>query len=205
MASKAERDAYVEAVRRRLIELESGPDLTLEELLSFSTEELIAYMELFDVVIDETVIDAEIDATMGTYLASLERGEPMDAAKQEDLEKRIDTSTSRVAAVTTKSAMGQTRAQIMEQEDPRDELDRVYQWLSALRRPCRSCEERHGQQHTMEEWQILGVPRSGGTLCGSNCECELMPVGFDRTSTRARVDAVNKQGPRRQVLARAGV
>lgn len=201
----AERREYVSAVRRRLEKLDQGPDLTLDQLLEFSTEELIAYGELFGITIDEKMLDDEVNASMGTYLSDLDRGEPMDNFKQEDLAKRIDTATARVAVVTTKATMRQTRSTIMQEEDPRDPEDQVLQWMAKLRKSCRSCEEIHGQQHTLEEWRALGLPGSGATQCGSNCECELMPTAGTREDTKRRNEAVNREGPRRTVLRNAGV
>lgn len=43
---------------------------------------------------------------------------------------------------------------------------------------CEDCQKRDGQQHTVEEWDELGLPREGATLCGDNCRCSLFPTSL---------------------------
>lgn len=41
---------------------------------------------------------------------------------------------------------------------------------------CDTCSERNGQIKTWQEWQILGMPAAGTTICTIWCKCSLMPV-----------------------------
>ena len=41
---------------------------------------------------------------------------------------------------------------------------------------CPDCVSRHGEIADYSEWEMRGVPRSGFSVCGVNCKCELLPV-----------------------------
>ena len=54
----------------------------------------------------------------------------------------------------------------------------LWQWQSINdERRCPDCESRHGQIKTEDEWLKLGEPTWGGTRCGFNCRCKLVPSG----------------------------
>ncbi|MDD5547149.1 MAG: phage minor head protein [Candidatus Omnitrophica bacterium] len=40
---------------------------------------------------------------------------------------------------------------------------------------CDDCAERDGQVKTWEEWEALGLPGLGATVCGWRCRCTLEP------------------------------
>jgi len=40
---------------------------------------------------------------------------------------------------------------------------------------CADCLERDGQLKTWEEWQEIGLPRTGKTRCKKDCKCVLLP------------------------------
>ena len=50
-----------------------------------------------------------------------------------------------------------------------------YRWIAVLINTCPDCLARHGQVREWEEWEGAGLPRSGQTVCGSNCKCVLLP------------------------------
>ena len=61
--------------------------------------------------------------------------------------------------------------------------DRVYgdsvgmQWVSVgSPRICVDCEERIGEVRTWNEWESLGLPASGFSVCKEFCYCQLIPV-----------------------------
>ncbi len=41
---------------------------------------------------------------------------------------------------------------------------------------CDDCAERDGQTKTWEEWEALGLPGLGATICGWRCRCDLEPA-----------------------------
>lgn len=38
---------------------------------------------------------------------------------------------------------------------------------------CDDCEARAGDVRSMLEWEAIGLPKSGFSVCGTNCRCEL--------------------------------
>ena len=51
-----------------------------------------------------------------------------------------------------------------------------YTWISTMSgTTCPDCAARHGESMTMSDWESLGVPGSGGTVCGQYCQCDLLP------------------------------
>jgi len=53
-------------------------------------------------------------------------------------------------------------------------VDREYRWSAVLINTCDDCLSRHGIAKTWDEWESLGLPRSGSTICRSNCHCQLL-------------------------------
>ena len=58
------------------------------------------------------------------------------------------------------------------------EVTKNYRWSAVLVRTCPDCLERHGQVKEWEEWEALGLPRTGSTVCRENCHCVLIPEKF---------------------------
>ena len=61
--------------------------------------------------------------------------------------------------------------------------DRVYgdsvgmQWVSVgSPRICVDCEERIGEVRTWDEWESVGLPASGFSVCKEFCYCQLIPT-----------------------------
>ena len=52
-----------------------------------------------------------------------------------------------------------------------------YKWQTVGKSICPDCKDRHGQVMTFEQWELSGMPKSGFSVCGSNCKCEIVPVG----------------------------
>ena len=57
-------------------------------------------------------------------------------------------------------------------------VDRNYRWSAVLVKTCPDCLERHGQVKTWEDWEKIGLPRTGSTVCRENCHCILVPEQF---------------------------
>lgn len=47
-------------------------------------------------------------------------------------------------------------------------------WIAALVNTCPDCLPRHGQIDTSENWELRGEPRSGWSVCRTNCQCILL-------------------------------
>lgn len=57
-------------------------------------------------------------------------------------------------------------------------VDRKYRWSAILVKTCPDCLARHGKSMLWEEWEKVGLPRTGATVCRENCHCVLIPTGF---------------------------
>ncbi len=53
-----------------------------------------------------------------------------------------------------------------------------WRWITVSAKPCPDCEERHGQVETWEDWELLGMPKSGFSICQNNCKCKLVPENY---------------------------
>jgi hypothetical protein len=69
------------------------------------------------------------------------------------------------------------------------DVDRQYRWSAVFVNTCshpptagtaspQGCMERHGLLKTWAEWEKVGLPRTGATLCRENCRCVLIPKEF---------------------------
>lgn len=64
------------------------------------------------------------------------------------------------------------------------EVDRKYRWTAVLVKTCsvpgtlEGCIQRHGLVKTWDEWEGIGLPRTGTTVCRENCHCVLIPSEF---------------------------
>jgi len=58
------------------------------------------------------------------------------------------------------------------------DVDRKYRWSAVLVKTCPDCMDRHGRALEWEEWEAIGLPRTGATVCRENCHCVLIPVEF---------------------------
>ena len=68
--------------------------------------------------------------------------------------------------------------------------DRVYgnsvnmQWVSVgTPKICIDCEDRIGLIRSWEEWEALGLPASGFSVCKEFCYCQLIPVEIEMPSS----------------------
>jgi len=50
-----------------------------------------------------------------------------------------------------------------------------YRWVAVFVNTCPDCMELHGEVKSWDEWESEGLPRSGNTVCGDNCQCMLLP------------------------------
>lgn len=66
----------------------------------------------------------------------------------------------------------------------------LYTWRTESKRPCPDCATREGDTRTLAEWQAVGLPRSGFSICGRNCKCIVDSKGtgaFDRTTSQGEL------------------
>lgn len=51
-----------------------------------------------------------------------------------------------------------------------------WQWIAVSTSPCPDCLPRAGKVMSFREWQAVGIPGAGRTICGAKCRCRLIPV-----------------------------
>jgi hypothetical protein len=174
-----------------MAELDKAEDLTFGELARFSYAEIKAYFELHGVAIDWEQLETEVATDLGADVAALNAGTKLDAAREEALLKKIDRATDRAARLVAKETMRSVRRDALDIADDRPDSERFYIWVAKLRRSCRSCEERHGQILAMDQWEDIGEPGDGTTLCRANCECSLVLVpSATNEDTKERVEGL---------------
>ena len=55
-----------------------------------------------------------------------------------------------------------------------------FRWVSVgSPRICNDCQSRIGEIRTWDEWQVLGVPASGFSVCKHYCYCQLIPEEYE--------------------------
>jgi hypothetical protein len=79
---------------------------------------------------------------------------------------------------TTKNGVGYN-SNIASQKVYQDSSVKEFQWVGISdKRVCEDCEDRHGQTGTMEYFRTVGLPRSGFSICQTNCRCQLVPMNY---------------------------
>ena len=53
-----------------------------------------------------------------------------------------------------------------------------FKWVTVKSGVCPDCEIRHGETGTMEYWRTVGRPKSGFSVCKTNCRCRLIPAQY---------------------------
>ena len=53
-----------------------------------------------------------------------------------------------------------------------------YIWITGGGNTCPDCLPRHNEVRTYEQWQSVGIPRSGFSVCGHHCGCTLVPSTY---------------------------
>lgn len=74
----------------------------------------------------------------------------------------------------------------------REDGVKLYSWtLDPGASHCEDCINRSEMEPmTMEEWQVVGVPEAGMTICGDRCRCRLIADGY---FTNAEVEEANNE------------
>jgi hypothetical protein len=61
-------------------------------------------------------------------------------------------------------------------------IDQSYRWAAVLVNTCPDCIERHNMPAMKwDEWEAMGLPRTGTTVCKEHCRCMLIPEEFATT------------------------
>jgi hypothetical protein len=53
-----------------------------------------------------------------------------------------------------------------------------FKWVTTGKNTCPDCDARHGEIGTMEYFETIGLPQSGFSVCGPNCNCTFVSAGY---------------------------
>lgn len=59
-----------------------------------------------------------------------------------------------------------------------DEGIEEFKWITAGGNVCDDCKPRHGKIASWSEWSSVGLPKSGFSVCKTNCQCQLVPSNY---------------------------
>ena len=166
------------------------PDLTPQE-----RERLTSAVRL---VLDQSgYLDTRIDAAVARQMISVDefikirqQAGATDAQIFDDLGSDLEAELPRIFG----SFKGEVKAGLMGGvnvaatdasvativgELSRDEFEnKLFRWQSNGINVCPDCEGRHGEEDTMENWIVRGLPAQWGSRCQSNCQCTLVDTGI---------------------------
>lgn len=58
-------------------------------------------------------------------------------------------------------------------------VEEKYRWAAVYVNTCPDCDDRHNMPpRTWQEWEAIGLPRTGHTICKQHCRCMLVPEEF---------------------------
>ena len=53
-----------------------------------------------------------------------------------------------------------------------------YKWITVGRNICPDCKPRHGLTGDISYFSNIGLPKSEFSVCGTNCNCQLVPIQY---------------------------
>jgi hypothetical protein len=73
-------------------------------------------------------------------------------------------------------------------------------WLAILVNTCEDCIARHGFTKSYQEWQELGLPATGWSICKFKCKCQLFPASVvDESKEELRLPLKRAKGKLTQI------
>lgn len=137
---------------------------------------------IIDEIIALMIFDSEAFAlNVDKYVTQLRASGISDEIIQERLAKDMEESGkifgSLKNSIKAAVVLGIAQAARFGQYEEFD-MEQEFTWVTVSgHRICSDCEERAGETLPFSEWESLGLPGSGWSLCGSFCYCVLDPTG----------------------------
>ena len=60
----------------------------------------------------------------------------------------------------------------------REKNYKEYRWITVGRNICPDCKPRHGLEGDISYFSTIGLPKSEFSVCGTNCNCQLVPIQY---------------------------
>lgn len=156
-------------------------DGAVRETITDAAIELAAEVNKLQIDIDRYVLSQRGMSIPGMRAAIFGEESTLVSSRVASMRKYIARLTD--GAISDSWGKGMTERQA---EAPDDTL---YTWRTESAKPCPDCLRRNGQRRTLEEWELIGRPRSGFSVCGRNCKCILDSTGegnFNRPKRGAK-------------------
>ena len=96
----------------------------------------------------------------------------------------FNTYKNAMKRVVQNGVRGAANAQIFDRY--LDTKIKLFRWVTVSGDPCPQCLSRQGQLLTLRGWEAAGFPKSGFSVCGDNCRCILIPVGFESAALKTQ-------------------
>ena len=78
-------------------------------------------------------------------------------------------------------------------------------WVAVLVHTCNDCLPRHGVTKSFREWESLGLPRSGFSVCGRNCQCSIFPASVVESKKELQLPLKRVKGKITQIAKEKNV
>jgi len=165
--------------------LESLEELTpeLEEMLLATLDDMVFDVEVFGNHIEKQVTKL---TNAGLNMSAIEETLNQDMLTGGRIfgELRNTIKDSIVDGVNQSSRFGQYSGY--------DLTLGTFTWITVSGRVCDDCASREGMKGTFADFESIGLPGAGNTICKSYCYCVLDPTG--ELSTRTTIPGIREKG-----------
>lgn len=149
----------------------SGRLPEMENLVNKTPEELVSTLNRFGIEPDLKAIDRRARRAFQRLENIIDEGVEPDQATWDSIAAQHEREMVGTLRQMTKRAIQ------LYQQDRLSEHGGDLMWVTrGDENVCPSCEPRHGQIHTYEEWQRRGLPGSAALICSAECRCQLVPA-----------------------------
>ena len=157
------------------IDYEAG----FEELYAAFAEAIVAEATRVQIGLDVTVTREEIRIA-GSIDAAIDR---ITSGQTVAFANNVDAFRNRLIKLIDDMMNAGAGTGIEQYIDENYTADDEFRWVvSSGGNVCPDCKGRSGQVHTWEYWQYAGTPKSGWSICGNNCRCQLVPIDNEQAA-----------------------
>lgn len=197
-SSTADRKAQAKLAITIVAKILAEAGVDVSGILDMDIEELKAFLQDHGVNIDIDALTASVAAQLEPDRKAIEGG-LTDPAKREQVQAKVDKLLVETARNVARKTMRDAETTAWRMADGREWDQQFYVWISVGDdRVCDSCHTLHGQVFAWDQWEDIGMPGEGTTICGERCRCLLRPTKADsREVTKYRDETARKALPKR--------
>jgi hypothetical protein len=152
------------------------------KLKGLTLDEKLGVLEHYDIKFDRREIARELSNLVGGKVRDAKRfnyTKAIESATKEEVERAVHKTLDRYVKEAEARFRTELTKRFKEKVLGKEKAAKLkYRWISVIgdSRRCPDCRKRHGQEETMKEWEIAGIPRSGATVCQTYCRCRLIAL-----------------------------